>query len=186
MIKSSNKNPLNQKEVYNQYLSFKVQDENYCISILDVKEIKTFSQVAKVPNSVEFMTGILNIRGIVVPIFDLKCRFGLGKAEINQNTVVVIVAMKKEVIGIIVDSVSDILNIAANDIQDSNTVQSSISDDFLHGVAFYNGNSYIMLNTDRLFGEEALRAINTAKKYVDNHQDHKTVMNSTEESSHSQ
>lgn len=165
MVKSSNKNAQSQNEAYKQYLSFKVQDENYCISILDVKEIKTFSQVSKVPNSVEFMTGILNIRGTVVPIFDLKCRFGFGKTEINQNTVVVIVAMNQEVIGIIVDAVSDILNIAANDIQDSNTVQSSISDDFLNGVAFYNDNSYIMLNTNNLFGEQVLKGINAARKY---------------------
>lgn len=153
----------NQSNSVEQYLSFKVGVENYCINILDVKEIKSFSHASPMPNALEFLTGILNIRGTVVPIFDLKCRFGFGKTDLNPNSVVVIVALNNEVIGILVDSVSDILNINTSDIKDSHTVKSSISEDFLKGMAFQDDQSFIILNTSNLFSDEVLKSLHAIK-----------------------
>ena len=103
-------------EDWSQYVSFSVAGGLYGIEITRVREIKGWSEPTSLPNSPQAMRGVLNLRGVVVPIFDLRCRFGRGVTEIGTSHVVIIVSLEERLIGILVDAVSDILTLSQKDL----------------------------------------------------------------------
>ncbi|NQV79309.1 MAG: purine-binding chemotaxis protein CheW [Alphaproteobacteria bacterium] len=100
-----------------QFIAFQVDDREYAIDILAVREIRGWSPVTAVPNSPEEILGIVNLRGAIVPIVDLKACFGDGKTDIAKSNVVVIVRITQHVVGLVVDAVSDILSVNPSSIQ---------------------------------------------------------------------
>src|SRR5690348_13029709 len=96
------------QEPVQQFLTFNVSGEEYGVALMTVREIKGWSKATRLPNSPEFMKGVINLRGVVIPIFDLKRRFEMGDIEPNEKNVVIILAVGKRLMGILVDAVSDI------------------------------------------------------------------------------
>lgn len=101
----------------NQFLTFSLADEEYGVDILKVQEIKGYIATTPIPNSPPEVTGVLNLRGTIVPIIDLRKKFGLPEATYDQFTVIVVVVVQDRVMGMIVDSVSEVMSIMPDDIQ---------------------------------------------------------------------
>ncbi len=99
-----------------QYISFNVGNELYAVEIIMVREIKGWIPTTNLPNSPDYMRGVINLRGVIVPVFDLRTRFQRGETDPDKNHVVIIVRLDERTIGILVDAVSDILTIAKEDV----------------------------------------------------------------------
>lgn len=100
-----------------KFVTFAVGEEEYAVDIIQVREIQAWSEVTILPNQPDYMRGVLNLRGIIVPIFDLRCRFGQGSTEATRLHVVVIFAIKDRIVGVLVDRVSDILTVESEEIR---------------------------------------------------------------------
>ncbi|PCI32053.1 MAG: chemotaxis protein CheW [Alphaproteobacteria bacterium] len=105
-----------EEPVIKQYISFNVGKELYAVEITTVREIKGWIPTTSLPNSPDYMRGVINLRGVIVPVFDLRTRFRRGHTEPGKNHVVIIVKLDKRTIGILVDAVSDILTIPSEEI----------------------------------------------------------------------
>jgi purine-binding chemotaxis protein CheW len=131
-----------------QYLTFLLEGEMYAVDILRVREIMGWSQVTRVPNTPVFMKGVLNLRGAIVPVVDLRLRFDLQRTEYNNTTVIIILAVRNEgrerTIGIVVDGVSDVINVDMNRIKPVPKTGTTIDTDYLTGL-FSSENLMLML-----------------------------------------
>jgi purine-binding chemotaxis protein CheW len=134
-----------------QFISFKVGSEEYAIDILSVREIKGWTSTTVLPNQPEFVLGVMNLRGAIVPVFDLRCRFGLGLTQATPSHVVIIVTVMDRVIGILVDAVSDILTVNADEIRPVPETERTAAVDFLSGIIPVNDGMVVLLSLDGLF-----------------------------------
>lgn len=142
-----------------QYLSFLLGDEEYGVEILRVQEIKGWDQVTHIPNSPHYLCGVLNLRGTIVPIVDLRLRFDMPPREYTPTTVVVVLKVEgvtQRTVGIVVDGVSDAHNIVPEDIKPSPDFGSCVSTEFITGLVSLGDNMMMILNVDRLLSVEAL------------------------------
>ncbi|MFN7038195.1 MAG: chemotaxis protein CheW [Alphaproteobacteria bacterium] len=139
-----------------QYLTFTVEDEEYGVDIMTVREIKGWSETTRLPNSSEYMRGVMNLRGLIIPIFDLRARFGRGITEPHPKKVVVILAAGKKTIGILVDNVSDILDTNSESIKPAPDTDNSLSQEFVEGLISVKERMVVLLNINKLFGEEII------------------------------
>ena len=117
-----------------EFVTFVSGGQNFCIEITQIREIRRWSPVAVLPHSPEFVLGIINLRGTVIPIFDLAMRLGLGPTEQAERTVIIIVANKDQTVGLLVDSVSEILNVKNETIQEAPGFGDDQKDDCILGV----------------------------------------------------
>ena len=99
-----------------QFVAFTIGEQNYCVDIMSVREIRAWTGATPLPNTADYVRGVINLRGAIVPIVDLRTRFGLGETEPTSSHVVVIVAIEDRLNGLLVDSVSDILSVSAKDV----------------------------------------------------------------------
>ncbi len=138
----------------NQYLSFELDQEYYCVDILRVQEILGYTEMTRVPNTPEFVKGVLNLRGAIVPVVDLRSRFSLTKTDLGKATVIVVLAVKtanrEKVVGIIVDAVSDVLNISKNDIKPVPETGTKVETEFLTGLGSSDSRMVMIMNIDNL------------------------------------
>ncbi len=134
-----------------QFITFTIGAEEYGVDIMAVREIKGWSETTHLPNSPPYVRGVINLRGIIVPIFDLRARFGLGPTQTTKTHVVVIVAVQQRTIGILVDSVSDILTVPLGDIRSVPDMDRSIDDAFLDGLVAVGERMVAVIALDRLF-----------------------------------
>jgi purine-binding chemotaxis protein CheW len=151
---SSAKNQETNSFTRDQYLVFEVNNEKYCIGINNVKEIRNYSPISKIPNSVEYMLGVIEIRGEVIPVFDFKKRFNLPKD--NANEVFILVNFSGDTVGIVVEKVIDIKQIANDQIQSPETFQSSLHEKYVKGVYFEENTSHILLNENNIFSKDEI------------------------------
>src|SRR5262245_48308588 len=100
-----------------QYLTFRLGGEEYGVEILRVQEIKGFSTATPIPNTPPYVLGVMNLRGTIIPVIDLRARLGMPKADATQFSVIVVVRVSARVVGVVVDGVSDVLDIPASDVQ---------------------------------------------------------------------
>jgi purine-binding chemotaxis protein CheW len=117
------------------YLSFRLGDEEYGIDILKVQEIRGYDAVTRIADTPEFIKGVINLRGAIVPIVDLRLRFQLGEAKYDDSTVVVILSIAGRTIGVVVESVSDVLEIPADRIRLAPNIDSQLDAGFITGLA---------------------------------------------------
>jgi purine-binding chemotaxis protein CheW len=101
----------------NQYLTFTLGQEEYGVEILQVQEIKGYSAITPIPNTPPYIKGMMNLRGTIIPVLDLRAKFDLAATEYNQFTVIIVMRVGAKVMGVIVGAVSDVLNISTTDIQ---------------------------------------------------------------------
>ena len=139
-----------------QYVTFVIANEIYGVPILKVQEIIGMTDIVHVPNSPEFMKGVINLRGSVVPVIDMRKRFSLEEREYDMFTVIIIVEMKNMPVGMIVDTVSDVVSIADSEIQDTPNVTSKISSDFIEGIGQVNERLVIILNIDNILSADEI------------------------------
>lgn len=135
-----------------QYLTFRLADEEYGLEILRVQEIKGYSKVTPLPNTPPEVKGVMNLRGAVVPILDLRCRFGLPEAAYTRFTVIIVVTLGSRVLGLVVDAVSDVLNVGGTDAVPPPDLGAGVDTSFLTGIARTGDRLVSLLNIDRLVG----------------------------------
>jgi purine-binding chemotaxis protein CheW len=137
-----------------QFLTFTIQGEEYGIEILRVQEIKGFTKVRPIPNAPRYVKGAMNLRGAVIPIVDLRCRLGMEEADYNQFTVIIVVSVGKKTAGLVVDAVSDVLNIARDQIDQTPDVGGDPETSFFQGMGKVGQKLVLLLNVDRLLAGE--------------------------------
>ena len=137
-----------------QYLTFLLGDEEYAVDILSVQEIKSWGPVTPVPQSPAYMLGVINLRGAIVPIVDLRRRFDLPPQEVQPTTAVVIVSADsdegKKVVGLVVDRVSEVYHLAMDQIQASADISAEIDATFIQGLAKMEEKLVILLNLPKV------------------------------------
>jgi len=137
-----------------QYLTFILEGEEYAIDILKVQEIRGFESTTKIPNTPDYVLGVINLRGSVVPVVDLRIKFNLSDANMNSNTVTILVKIPKDsgerTVGIVVDAVSDVHAISPDDIAETPYLASGIARNFVTGLATKDSKMIIMLEIESL------------------------------------
>ncbi|MFW7526599.1 chemotaxis protein CheW [Vibrio ostreicida] len=135
-----------------EFLSFLLGDEEYGVPILDVREVRGWSAVREVPNSPDFMLGLLEIRGEYVPIVDIRARFGLSLAEIGATTVVIVLNnAQMQPLGIIVDGVSEVYPLTDEQIKPAPHVSDSVDHSYIRGIASVENGHLILIKLEALF-----------------------------------
>lgn len=149
-----------------QYLTFVLAGEEYGVDILRVQEIRGWSAVTPIPNVPAYVQGVLNLRGTVVPIVDLRLRLGMGKIEYGPTTVIVVANAvhdgRRRVVGLVVDGVSDVCNVTAEDAKPTPDFGSSVDVRFIQGMAAIREKMVILLDVDSLLGKADLATLDGA------------------------
>jgi purine-binding chemotaxis protein CheW len=145
-----------------QYLTFILAGEEYGVDILRVQEIRGWDSATQIPNTPAYIKGIINLRGTIVPIVDLRRRFGLPAVEYGPTTVVIVLkvinADRSRIMGIVVDAVSDVYNIAANEMKPAPDFGAAIDTEFVKGLGTVQQKMLIVLDIDRLLNAGELAA----------------------------
>jgi purine-binding chemotaxis protein CheW len=143
-----------------QYLTFLLGGEMYAIGILNIKEIIEYGQVTEVPMMPAFIRGVINLRGRVVPVIDLLARFGKPSTAINKRSCIVIIEVEadgtQQDIGVVVDSVSEVLEILASEIEPAPSFGAKIRADFISGMGKVNGKFVILLSVSKVLSVEEM------------------------------
>lgn len=140
-----------------QYLTFQLGDELYGVDILRVQEIKGYTTVTKIPNTPPHIKGVLNLRGTIVPIVELRTKFGMPAIDYTMFTVIVVVVVQDRIMGLVVDSVSDVLNIDKKDIQPPPQFGAKVDVSVLTGIGKSGDKLVALLNIDRLLTESEMQ-----------------------------
>ena len=152
----------------NQYLTFMLSGETYGINILDIKEIIEYGKLTPVPMMPEFIAGVINLRGSVVPIINLKLRFGGNTTEIGKRTSIVIIEVgnndRKNEIGIIVDIVNEVIDLAESDIEPAPSFGAHIRADFIQGMGKIGEQFLILLDVKQVLSVEELSIVEQTKE----------------------
>lgn len=133
-----------------QYISFAVGNEQYGIDIMSVREIKGWSGITALPKQPDYVRGVMNLRGVIVPIFDLRCRFGLGLSEATPSHVVIIVQIGARMVGLLADRVLDIVNCEVSQVQPVPRVTQASRLDFLSGLITIEGTMIALIDLPNL------------------------------------
>ncbi len=150
------------KEATQQFLTFSVDGNEYAVDIMKVMEIKGWTETTRIPNSPNYMRGVINLRGLVIPIFDLRSRFGQGFTQATEKNVVIVLSIGKRTIGILVDAVSDILTVKQSEIKaNPSHNDAGIDDAYVTGLISNNDKMVIVLDTDYLFDGKTLQSADT-------------------------
>lgn len=143
-----------------QFLTFLLGDEIYGVDILRVQEIKGWTPVTTIPNAPDYIKGVLNLRGEIVSIYDIRLRFNLDKADYNATTVIIVLTIKADdyerTVGLVVDGVWDVVNVRDDEIKDTPELGDNVDTRFISGLASIDDRNVILLNSDRLFTQQEL------------------------------
>jgi purine-binding chemotaxis protein CheW len=172
---TSNANPVNDLKTAQQngslagkYLSFFLGDEEYGLEILKVVEIIGIMNITPVPKTPDFIKGIINLRGKVTPVMDLRLKFGMeAKARTNETVIIIVQAIGIEM-GIIVDKVSEVLDIPAEQIENSPSFGVEVNTDYILGIGKTEGNVKILLDIDRVLSEKDIIEMANAREEGEN------------------
>ncbi len=151
-----------------KYLTFSMADEEYGIEIEKIKEIIGMMPITTVPQTPEFVKGVVNLRGKVIPVVDLRLRFGMDSIDYTERTCIIVVEIQGQsgtvmvMIGIVVDSVSEVLNIKGDDIEDTPTFGTKLNTDYILGMAKMEGGVKILLDIDRVLCEGEISLLEQA------------------------
>ena len=137
-------------------LTFTLGEETYGVDILRVQEIRGYSTVTRIPQAPPHVLGVLNLRGSIVPIVDMRMRFNLERAEYTPLTVIIVLSVESPVgrrdFGVVVDGVSDVIDVAASDIKPAPEMGEQVSTEFIEGLAAVSGRMVMLLDIDTLIG----------------------------------
>lgn len=142
-----------------EFLAFTLGDEEYGIDILKVQEIRGYDAVTRIANAPEFIKGVINLRGIIVPIVDMRIKFRLGSPVYDQFTVVIILHIGGRVIGMVVDSVSDVTTLAPEQIKPAPEMGTAFDTDYLIGLGTLEERMLILIDIDKLMSSTEMGLI---------------------------
>lgn len=137
-----------------EYLTFRLDQEEYGIDILKVQEIRGYEPPTRIANAPNFIKGVVNLRGTIVPIVDMRLKFNCSKAEYDSLTVVIILNLHSRIVGIVVDSVSDVIELATENMKAAPDVESAIGHDAVLGLGSIGERMLILLDIERLMSGE--------------------------------
>ena len=141
-----------------KYLTFTLAEEEYGIGILKIKEIIGMLPITSVPQTPDFVKGVINLRGKVIPVIDLRLRFGMGEIDYTERTCIIVVEITSQAgtvqIGIVVDSVSEVLNVKGSDIEDTPTFGTKLNTEYILGMAKMEGGVKILLDIDKVLSAD--------------------------------
>jgi purine-binding chemotaxis protein CheW len=139
-----------------QYLTLRLGVEEYAIDILRVQEIRSYEEPTKMVNSPSFIKGVVNLRGVIVPIVDLRLKLNIEKVEYDEFTVVIILNIRGIVVGAVVDAVSDVVTLSAQNIKPAPQFESAIESRFIVGLANLDDRMLIVMNMEALMNNAEL------------------------------
>lgn len=134
----------------NEYLTFTLGDEEYGVDILKVQEIRGYDTVTKIPDAPDFIKGVINLRGTIVPVLDMRLKFRLGKVEYNTFTVMIILNVANRVVGMVVDGVSDVMQLDPEQIRPAPEFGATVNTRFITGIGALDERMLILIDIERL------------------------------------
>ncbi|WP_280188238.1 chemotaxis protein CheW [Delftia sp. PS-11] len=145
-----------------EYLTFRLDQEEYGIDILKVQEIRGYEPPTRIANAPDFIKGVVNLRGTIVPIVDMRLKFHCAQAEYNSFTVVIILNLRNRVVGIVVDSVSDVMELAADAVRPAPDIESSIDSGCILGLGSVGERMLILLDIETLMNNVDMGLVSIA------------------------
>jgi purine-binding chemotaxis protein CheW len=146
-----------------QYLTFKLDEEIFALDVAKVREILEESSITKVPQTPEFMRGVINLRGSVVPVIDLRLKFGMSRTEKTVNTCIIVVEVQLDdeiiVLGALADSVQEVIEMEPTQIEAAPHIGSRLNTDFIKGMGKVDGRFIMILDIDRVFSSDELVSV---------------------------
>ena len=143
-----------------QYLTYKLADEVFALDIAKVREVLDYTTVTKVPQTPEFMCGVINLRGSVVPVIDMRLKFGMSKTEQTVNTCIIITEVTLDgenvILGALADSVQEVLDLGPEQIEPAPRIGTRLNTDFIKGMGKHDEQFIIILDVDKVFSAEEL------------------------------
>ncbi|RXJ72936.1 chemotaxis protein CheW [Veronia nyctiphanis] len=137
-----------------QWVTFHLEDETYGINVMQVKEVLRYTEIAPVPGAPEYVLGIINLRGQVVTVIDTRSRFGLSQGEVTENTRIIVIETESQVIGILVDSVAEVVELRASEVDTTPSVGTDESSKFILGVCNRESKLLILVDLNKLLTDE--------------------------------
>lgn len=144
-----------------EFLTFVLGNEEYGLEILKVQEIRGYDAVTKIANTPDFIKGVVNLRGRIVPIVDLRIKFNLGKVEYNEFTVVIILNLNGRIVGMVVDGVSDVMSLQPNQIRAVPDIVASIDTKYIVGLASVEEKMFILVDIEQLMSSTDMELMDT-------------------------
>jgi purine-binding chemotaxis protein CheW len=138
-----------------QYLTFRLGEEEYGVPILAVHEIKGKSAITPIPNAPAYLSGVMNLRGTIVPVVDLRVKFGLPEVEDSRLTVIVLVAVGARIVGMVVDAVTDVRSFPVTDIQGVPEIGAQVGPGFVSGLARAGEKLFVLLDVAKVLDSDA-------------------------------
>jgi len=145
-----------------ELLTFTLGSEEYGIDILKVQEIRGYDAVTTIANAPEFIKGVINLRGIIVPIIDMRIKFKLGNVTYNQLTVVIILNVANRVVGIVVDGVSDVITLTADQLKPAPEFSTSLDTQYISGLGTVDDRMIIVVDIEKLMTSRDMELVETA------------------------
>jgi purine-binding chemotaxis protein CheW len=146
-----------------QYLTFKLSDEIFAVEVSKVREILEYIKITKVPRTPEFMRGVINVRGSVVPVLDLRLKFGMSVTEQSINTCIIVLEINFEgettILGALADSVQEVIELEPDQIEPAPKIGTQLRTEFIKGIGKRDNEFIMILDIDRVFSGEELQAI---------------------------
>jgi purine-binding chemotaxis protein CheW len=150
-----------------QYLTFKLDDEVFALDITKVREVLDFTTITRVPRTPEFMRGVINLRGSVVPVVDLRLKFGMTKTEKTVNTCIIIVEVTVDnettILGALADSVQEVMDLDGSQVEPAPKIGTRLNTEFIKGMGKQNNNFIIILDIDKAFSSSELALVQTVQ-----------------------
>ena len=147
-----------------EVLSFRLGSEEYAISILKVQEIRGYDAVTRIANAPDYLKGVVNLRGIIVPVVDMRIKFNVGAVTYDAFTVVIVLNINNHTIGMVVDSVSDVVTLTPDQIKPAPDLGATVAAEYLRGLGTVGDRMLIMLDIDQLLGSEEMGLLAAAKE----------------------
>lgn len=133
-----------------ELIAFRVADREFCVDIISVREIRGFTAATPLPHAPGFVTGVINLRGTVLPIVDLSLRLGFGETKPTMRSVIIVVMVEQQLVGLLVDAVSDILTVTDEAVQPTPDVASEMARSFVRGVIALEGRMISLIGTENI------------------------------------
>jgi purine-binding chemotaxis protein CheW len=137
-----------------QYVTFRLDDETYGINVMQIQEVLRYSEIAPVPGAPHYVLGIINLRGNVVTVIDTRTRFGLVQSDVSDQTRIVVLELEGQVVGVLVDSVAEVVYLKESEIETAPNVGNDESARFIQGVCNKNGELIILVEFEKMLSEE--------------------------------
>jgi purine-binding chemotaxis protein CheW len=146
----------------NEYLTFTLGDEEYGVDILKVQEIRGYDTVTKIPDAPDFIKGVINLRGTIVPVLDMRLKFRLGKVDYNSFTVMIILNVANRVVGMVVDGVSDVMQLNPEQIRPAPEFGATVNTRFITGIGALDDRMLILIDIERLMSSADMALMDSA------------------------